>query len=439
MRANSICLGIILCLLYVPASATLFTTGSVFEFAGADGSRTLLTNGTADSQVIVAAGGSGRLIVDSESAGNGINDIDIGATLRIGDGLPSASGLVSVRGNGVVDGATLVARGIDVGDRNTAARGELNVLDGGRITSTAGVFVQDQSSITARGENARLDVQNFGGISVAAGSAGAMSIEELAEVTTEGTVSVGSFFDPSNGVISVTGAGRLSTPSLNVGPGGKLVIDGERNGANERDSEVVADRVTVGRFFASATNQQTSELTISNLGRLTTTQLIVGDGGSVTGGGGRVIGDVLLQGGTLSPGNSPGTLAIEGNAFLTRGLVTLEWDAPTAFDILSVDGTLNIGSEVIFDLVFSSSPTDVIDLSDFLSATEIVLSGFDFGSQVNVSFAQGVDQRVEISFFGNVYRFGTVSVSEPPSTILFLISLCAAVLSSRRRFCMRGR
>jgi hypothetical protein len=71
--------------------------------------------------------------------------------------------------------------------------------------------------------------------------------------------------------------------------------------------------------------------------------MVVGTGGTLTGNG-DIIGDVLVDGGTVSPGTSPGTLSINGDFHqLPTGLLTMEIGGTTLgaqYDQLLVSGNL---------------------------------------------------------------------------------------------------
>jgi fibronectin-binding autotransporter adhesin len=96
-----------------------------------------------------------------------------------------------------------------------------------------------------------------------------------------------------------------------------------------------------------------SAVTVSNSGTIlhvdgsiTTTAPVTVNTGATLSGSGSIAGNVLMSG-TLSPGNSPGSLTIGGNLSLLAGIYKYEVDsdAPTA-DLTSAKGDLSIAAGV---------------------------------------------------------------------------------------------
>ena len=91
---------------------------------------------------------------------------------------------------------------------------------------------------------------------------------------------------------------------------------------------------------------------------------IVANGGVVTGGG-TITGLLDNAGGTVRPGSSPGTLSAGSFTQGAGGTLAVEVDGTSAFDILAVTGTANLGGTVAVDRGFDPAPSDVFS---FLTA-----------------------------------------------------------------------
>ncbi len=85
--------------------------------------------------------------------------------------------------------------------------------------------------------------------------------------------------------------------------------------------------------------------------------------GATFGSAGSVVGNIAVAG-TLSPGASPGTMAVTGNVALSSGSTSLFELTPTVSDKLLVSGTLSIASGAVLTLVGSRplTPGAALDL-----------------------------------------------------------------------------
>ncbi len=121
--------------------------------------------------------------------------------------------------------------------------------------------------------------------------------------------------------------GNIVTPAVNVTSGGLGVAQGA--------SVTASNSVTV-----SGDNS-----VIVNNGEITTPVLGLNDGGMLMGSG-RIIGDVRVQGGTVSPGNSPGTLTVTGNYSVSSGALNIEVASPSNYDRVVVSGAASLGGSL---------------------------------------------------------------------------------------------
>lgn len=131
-------------------------------------------------------------------------------------------------------------------------------------------------------------------------------------------------------------------------------------------------------------------------GQLTTKVLLKGAGGSFNFTGGVLSAETVgfsfeNNGGTISPGNSPGVTHVMGDLTQTSGSILLEIAGNTAalYDQLQVDGTLTAGGSLdIVLLDYNPVAGDSFDLLDFGSLTgsfDVMLPGLDAGLAWDVS------------------------------------------------------
>ncbi|MCE9542877.1 MAG: autotransporter domain-containing protein, partial [Verrucomicrobia bacterium] len=136
----------------------------------------------------------------------------------------------------------------------------------------------------------------------------------------------------STNSVSVNGGnivtlGSIVTPTVTVTAGGLGVAQG--------GSITASNSVT-----ASGDNS-----VIVNNGEITTPVLALNNGGTLLGSG-RVIGDVRVDGGNVSPGNSPGTLTVTGNYSVSSGALNIEVASPSNYDKVVVTGVATLGGSL---------------------------------------------------------------------------------------------
>lgn len=175
---------------------------------------------------------------------------------------------------------------------------------------------------------------------------------------------------------SSSAAGTWSTPGSWSG----ATVPTTTTNASVIDTGANPQTVTVA---ASTTVQQitvqgnTSSMTLEVLQGVrlgVSYELIVGTHGTLRGGG-SILGDVVVNGGTVAQGIlSPATLAVTGD-FTAQNQSTIQLalagDTPSLCDSLAVDGTFTMGGQLdVVDINgFSPSLGDTFDLLDFASAT----------------------------------------------------------------------
>jgi T5SS/PEP-CTERM-associated repeat protein len=244
-------------------------------------------------------------------------------------------------------------------------------------------------------------------------------------------------------MVTVTGAGS----SLTINPitsgivaGREVFIGGYGTGKLivDQGAAVHAEgtHITVsGGFFGTQTSAP-GTLTVKSGSTLAAADITLNPNGTLNGDG-TIAADVILNGGAISPGNSPGTLTIDGDLNAMAGAFNFELASDALRDHVNVLGTATIGQDVFFNLLFGYAPAidEVFSLESFFTVGGGPLAfdaGFDLGSHLNVTglsagesiFVTANSQRVRIS--------GPVSVPEPATIALFVSGLAAAFYAGSR-------
>lgn len=189
---------------------------------------------------------------------------------------------------------------------------------------------------------------------------------------------------------------------------------------NEGTVDVVAQSYLLSR---NSFVQQGELATLHVDGYLSAPHLLI-TGGTISGAG-TIKGNVELRGGRLSPGNSPGTLRIDGNLLMgSDALLAIELGL-SGQDFLIVTGKAELGGRLQLSLAANAKLGDSFE---FLSAAQ----GFT-GRFTQVS-AQGF--QVSEDYSSGAVRFTVTGVSpvpEPSTYLLFLTGLLALPLLRRHR------
>ena len=137
---------------------------------------------------------------------------------------------------------------------------------------------------------------------------------------------------------------------------------------------------TPGFDFYPGTYIQTAGLT-KNMGSMTQSSIQIN--GGILSGTGIITGNVTIgAGGAVQPGNSPGTLTINGN-FSNSGRLFIDIASGSSFDVLNISGnaTFNSGSIIEFDFLNGYNPSAGSSWNFLLaqSVTGLDNVGFMFG------------------------------------------------------------
>ena len=249
----------------------------------------------------------------------------------------SATGVLNVNGGTVTAPILFVGQG----DNTRPSTGTVTIANGG-------VF------------NATLDSSVAGPLPLFPAVGIGRGLGSVGDVTVTGA---GSLLNAGSGVFSI---GREGTAALSVIDGGVVVAGGTVFASTVSSTGSAAILVAgVGSKFDAGSNNIllgiNNNLLQSDPNHGVAT-LNVRDGGEVVGnitagtgatlrGDGTITGDVLNSGGSIAPGNSPGTLHIDGNLTQTGGTMDIEIAGAALFD--GIDVSMNVALEdVLIRFIF---------------------------------------------------------------------------------------
>jgi hypothetical protein len=404
---------------------------------GATGTLTL-SNSTAsvqsslgDAYVVAGRGGTGAITVQGAAT-----SLQIGAA-QFAD--------IIVGRNAGSNGTMVIRDGAAVTVTHSTASGFATGTVGRLAGSTGTLSVRSGATLDLTGPNAVLqagrEAGSFGSILVDSGGVVALS------GTTESTLMLGRLAGAS-GNLAVASGGQvtLSGPLARVLVGAPIEAGGTlaqnlAAGAGTltisgAGSLVSADRVIVGAPVSLAgSTSDGGTVIVSNGGTLQAGEVRIGTSGLVGGSGGTIIGSVILDGGTLAPGLSPGTLNIVGDLTVLDGILKIEIGGAGAgqYDVLNVSGTTMIaGGTVLFEFIDGFAPT-AGQTFDFFSGPNAPIIADDVtyavgGLQAGFQFDLGPS----FTFVALTDGVSTTAVPEPASAALLLAGLLGLATLRRR-------
>ncbi|MEA2899241.1 MAG: hypothetical protein QOJ84_4856 [Bradyrhizobium sp.] len=303
----------------------------------------------ADTYGIYAVGSDAPNILNVTT--NGTISVKGGIGVLAATGFDFGGGNVSVSHNGTITTESggsseigLYARALRAGNVAVSVTGSISTSSG---ASSVGL------AATATSGNITIDIApgatiKAGGIGILAGSdTGTVTINNL------GTVSGG------------TSAARF-LGTMNVGNGGTTgtiigdVLDRGTLNFNRSDavtySGIISDTGRVQQngsgvltlsgvsTYTGATNVNSGTLSVN--GSIASSSLTTVNAGGTLGGNGTV-GNTTINGGTLAPGNSIGTLAVQGNLVFTAAASYMVEVSPANADRTNVTGTATLGGATV--------------------------------------------------------------------------------------------
>jgi T5SS/PEP-CTERM-associated repeat protein len=380
---------------------------------------------TVNGTLTVGGSGQGTLTIQEGGLVTSVNGV-------IGENSSSASSTANVTGTG---SKWQMSGNLSVGLNGTGA---LNLADGGKVGDINGILgVNAGSKGTAIINGGGSVWSNAGRLLVGAGGDGILTIDN------GGVVTAGSV---------VIGGGDTASVLLTRGSG--LAIQGDLEIAGSTDTSLTANlgsTITSGNGIIggvdgagvvevsgdqttwtvgdtdSITIGQDGELHVLDQAVVTAPIVMVNTGGLLEVRDGTIVGSVVNNGGTVTPGDATGTMTISGNYTQNAGTILFEIDGFGAgqFDRMVVSGIASFTGGV-FDIVFGNGfvPTAGEQFDLISAAGGLNISGVSFdviGLPSGMTFSDTFGPNgLELSFAG-----AATGAPEPASTALVLIAVAA--------------
>lgn len=334
------------------------------------------TSATSGSVTVTAAGATTPLALAP-----GANSFP-NANVSIGVGPGADPGAATVAA-----GTTLGATFVNVGVNRIGTL----LVNGGTVTMTGGSFFDGVTTSTqggfatvgrANGGVGYLDISNGGklqldsgglpttGLNIGreAGSFGSVTVDGAGSSIVVSGVAVPSAVLSENGLVTVgrTGNGRLTVVNGALVENDAQGITTVGRDAGSRGSLYVAG---AGSQFKGGSQLNVGVggegvVSVQAGGLVSADNILLGAGGLLKGDGGvvNVAGTLTVAGGVIAPGNSPGSLTIQGNLALDSGTLLLEAFGPGQNDSLVVTGDLRIDADAQIDILLDYVPTGPLSL-----------------------------------------------------------------------------
>jgi autotransporter-associated beta strand protein len=359
-----------------------FNNSSLMEFANSATAANAILNNSNFAIITFA---------DSSNAGSATITNNGGATY-FGGSAHAGTSTINVNANaGLLFFSNSDARDATVTVQGTSAvaNGQvqfMNASHAGNATMTAnafgGIFFQD----TASARNATITVNNDGVVAFAGQSTGGnarfiinsggwldlIGLDLGFNGFTAGSIEGAGTFCICDHLITV-GSNNLSTE-----------VTGLITGTNGALTKVGTGTLTLSGIadYTGATTVNGGKLVV-NTSLVTSSSLTVNAGGTIGGSG--TLPNTTINGGTLSPGNSIGTITIAGNLVLTAASTYLVEVSPTAADRTNVTGTATLGGATV---------SAVYEPGSYVSRQYTILNATGgrtgtFGSLVNTNLPRG--------------------------------------------------
>ncbi|WP_438482391.1 PEP-CTERM sorting domain-containing protein [Oleiharenicola lentus] len=431
--------------------AKIEVSGNGSEFAAS----AVFVGGQGTGELVVRAGGSavlGLFEVGAEAGSQGSIRVE-GAGSRLFMETGSVIGKNGLGRVEVLDGGTLVGGIVSNGDLDSAvllgvgqsgATGTSTLLVSGAGSTITNVgLIVNQNGLFQLRDGAVMKAD--GAVNVVGVAGGRATFQNIGSASISGLDVRGIVRE---GVIAATGQmdvfsnAAVDVDQGMIGVGGRLNVSG--TGA----------KFTVDQMLIDGT------MDVSNGGQVNSTgMIVVNPGGSITGSGGVIAFEwdaaandlvpylQVKQGGSARPGNSPGTLTINGNVVFDAGS-TLQLEiggvAPgSLYDQLVVSGnaTFAAGALVEFAFINGFAPTigqtfDFFDIGgtfEFASDPSfLAFTGLEEGWDYETSL---IDGGFRLTSLSNGSTTTTASAIPEPSTWALIVGGAAfALVMVRRRF-----
>ncbi|MEQ8587316.1 MAG: DUF4347 domain-containing protein [Thalassobaculaceae bacterium] len=381
--------------------------------------------------------GTGAITLNGGALGvTGATTIDNAITLGGSNGTINAtanatfSGVVSGTGALTKSGAsTLTLSGTNTYTGVTAiSSGTLQLSGGSALADTAAVSIGAGATLDLNGTSETVgDIAGAGSVSLGAGTltlaSGSSTTFSGAISGTGGLTKTGASTLTLSGTNTYTGTTTISAGTLRLAGGAALADNGtvsvaagatlDLNGTTETIGSLAgAGTVTLGAGSITQSNSSASTFsgTLSGSGTYT-----VASGSTLTGTGTYSMAVTIQSGGTIAPGNSPGTVST-GNLTLSSGsTASMELNgtvAGTGHDQIAVTGTVTV-SGAMLNVALGYTPTvgDSYTLiaNDGVDAVTGTFSGLAEGASFSaggysfrISYAGGTGNDVVLTALGPV-------------------------------------
>jgi len=435
-----------------------FGTGTNSYTVGAlAGSGNFALQDTASSAVTLRAGNNNASSSYSGDLTGAGSLVKVGTGTLTLTGSNSFSGAVTVTDGGLQIGQGGVAGTLtsDVNIQNNASLTFAktgNTTYGGVISGTSGLL-QKLNSGTLILTNA----STFSGTTLIQNTAGnnirLANTNALQNSTVSVSVTNGLQFDTGTNSYTIGALSGGSNFALQDTGSSAVILRTGNNNTNSTYSGVMSGtgalvKIGTGTLTLSGSNTYTGDTTVSagtvllnGAGQLGTGNVKVNGNLSISGITGSVYtltasqtlsgtGTILASGktleiaGTLAPGNSPGTLTVNGGLTLDSSSASnfeITGTGAGLFDHLTVNGTLTFDGTLNLTTSYSAALGETVDLFDWTA-----LSG-TFASITGTSLGGGLSWDTS-----NLYTNGTITVVPEPSTVSAFV-IGAAFLLFRRR------
>jgi hypothetical protein len=421
-----------------PASGSLAVsgTGSMVDAqlvrvsgraAGGHGEVSISEGGQLRTESLVLgehAGTRGKVTVSGAGSGLAVYG---GALVAVGASARGGTGTLEVLRGALLDGEAAVS--IKVGNGDLTQSSTLRVADAGTQMRNAGVKVLGGGNFFLRdgatwSEGNNLLLVTGGRAEIEAATAELSSLQVERQVRADGGTQ-------ATGQVTLSRGGTLrvnNTPANDVFVG----MDSFLTLTDTGTRLTVAERIDVAGTLA-----------VNNDARLVATDIAVLPGGRLQGHLGHITGNIFVQnGGIVAPGQSPGTLTIEGDLQLADGaLLVLEiagYDAGIQHDQLIVTGHLKATAanvQLSFLDGFAPRAGDHFDLLQVAGGmalgenTRFTFSGLAAGWQFEVQL-DGTGQSLSLLSLNDGIA---LAVPEPETYALMLAGLGLVGFAVRRR------
>jgi T5SS/PEP-CTERM-associated repeat protein len=285
--------------------------------------------GASGSIRIVGAGSKIEITGPSDPTATFVSSLD-GTNASLGVGA-----VVAHQGSGalhVLDGGSVLLNGVDVA--TSAAAGVLIIARNPGSTGT----------VTVSGTNSLISAPTR------------VSVGLRRDPVTEQDI------DGGTATLTVSNNGQIQSDEITVGPLGAVIS--EAGGAIIASSTIGVGGVQLVRAGGALSGDATVNGTLTVRASGTVNGNVTINATGTLSGDGTINGIVVNNGGTVSPGASPGTLTINGDYQSNGGKLVLEVAADGAHDVLSIAGTAT------FD---PSTRIEIQVAPDFLSSQPLTL------------------------------------------------------------------